>query len=274
MRLVIIILLSLSSSLILNAQDKVIVKYYDTLWKPVAKEKANFVSEFEKMDTIYKVKSYYLPSMKLFAKSTFADTSFIKGIGKMLRYYEDGKIKDSGWFYEDTKQNYSYAYTYYQNGNIEDSTYTKGDGTYAHYRFYANKKISGFTKFNTANNKIESAGYDENGKIIPKYVFEKPAQFPGGTMGWNNYLQQNLKSNTPVKKKAPVGKYAVIVTFIIDKEGRVSNVEAENDPGYGTKEEALRVIAKGPKWEPAIQYNQTVIYRHRQTITFVVSEEK
>ncbi|MEY3507070.1 MAG: hypothetical protein RIR44_302, partial [Bacteroidota bacterium] len=38
-------------------------------------------------------------------------------------------------------------------------------------------------------------------------------------------------------------------------------------------EEAVRVIKKGPSWKPAVQNGRNVIYRHRQSITFMVSEE-
>ena len=65
----------------------------------------------------------------------------------------------------------------------------------------------------------------------------------------------------------------MFVTFIVDKTGNISDVQAENDPGYGTKAEAIRVIKKGPAWIPAIQNNHKVIYRHKQGITFQVKDE-
>jgi protein TonB len=53
----------------------------------------------------------------------------------------------------------------------------------------------------------------------------------------------------------------------------ISDVAAENDPGYGTKDEAIRVIKRGPNWKPAVQNGRNVIYRHKQGITFVVQDE-
>jgi len=46
-----------------------------------------------------------------------------------------------------------------------------------------------------------------------------------------------------------------------------------NDPGYGCGAEAVRVIKKGPKWQPAIQNGRNVIYRQKQNITFEVTEQ-
>jgi hypothetical protein len=85
-------------------------------------------------------------------------------------------------------------------------------------------------------------------------------------------LERNLDINVIRKNGGPAGKYTVVVTFIVDKSGNISDITAENDPGYGTKEEAIRVIEKGPRWKPAIQNGETVIYRHRQSITFFLSE--
>ena len=104
-------------------------------------------------------------------------------------------------------------------------------------------------------------------------VVQIPAEFPGGLPAWAKYLERNLNRDLPVDNGAPPGKYTVIVSFIVDKNGGISEVQAENDPGYVTKDEAVRVIKKGPSWKPAVQNGRNVIYRHRQSITFMVSEE-
>ncbi|MCX6300527.1 MAG: hypothetical protein NTY72_15710, partial [Bacteroidetes bacterium] len=115
-----------------------------------------------------------------------------------------------------------------------------------------------------------------NGKENYEKVFtvsQVPASFPGGLSAWVKYLERNLNRDLPVKNGAVVGKYTVIVSFIVDKNGGISDVKAENDPGYGTAEEAKRMIIKGPNWVPATQNGLNVVYRHKQSITFVVSEE-
>lgn len=104
-------------------------------------------------------------------------------------------------------------------------------------------------------------------------VVQIAAEFPGGLPAWSKYLERNLNRDLPVENGAPPGKYTVVVSFIVAKDGRISDVVAENDPGYGTKAEAVRVITKGPNWKPAVQNGRNVIYRHKQSITFQVSEE-
>jgi protein TonB len=105
------------------------------------------------------------------------------------------------------------------------------------------------------------------------YTAEKPAEFPGGTGGWSNYLMNNLDRNLPNRNKAVPGKYTVKLNFIVSKNGDVENVIAENNPGYGTASEAIRVIEKGPKWIPAEQNGRKVNFLMKQVIVFNVSDK-
>lgn len=102
---------------------------------------------------------------------------------------------------------------------------------------------------------------------------EVPPQFPGGLGAWTKYLELNLNRNLLIQKGAPPGKYTVVVDFTVDKEGNLSNIKAMNDPGYGSAAEAVRVIEKGPNWVPAQQKGENVTARHKQSITWVISEE-
>jgi protein TonB len=124
----------------------------------------------------------------------------------------------------------------------------------------------------------KSTGVVEAPKVEEDYdkvftVVQIPAEFPGGLSAWSRFLERNLNRDIPVENGAPPGRYTVVVAFTVSKTGSISDVAAENDPGYGTKAEAMRVITKGPSWKPAVQNGRNVIYRHKQPITFLVSEE-
>lgn len=103
-------------------------------------------------------------------------------------------------------------------------------------------------------------------------VQEEP-KFVGGKEAWAKFLQENLNRDLPVDKGAVPGKYTVVLSFIVDTKGKVSNVEAENDPGYGTAEEAVRVMKLTPNWIPAKLNGKPVVYKNKHTITYMVSEE-
>ncbi len=66
------------------------------------------------------------------------------------------------------------------------------------------------------------------------------------------------------------GKYIVIVKFVVSKNGSISEIGCENDPGYGMCQEAVRVIKASQKWTPAIQNGRNVNAYRRQPITFFV----
>jgi TonB-dependent SusC/RagA subfamily outer membrane receptor len=105
------------------------------------------------------------------------------------------------------------------------------------------------------------------------YTVEKPAQFQGGSKGWVEYLGKNLNRDLLYKNKAVVGKYTVKLNFVVNSNGDVVNVIAENNPGYGSASEAIRVIEQGPKWIPAEQNGKKVNYLIKQTIVFEVSDK-
>jgi TonB-dependent SusC/RagA subfamily outer membrane receptor len=100
------------------------------------------------------------------------------------------------------------------------------------------------------------------------------AHFPGGSEAWVKYLERNINRNILIKNGAPPGKYKVIVSFDVDMNGELTNIRAETDPGYGTKDEAIRLIAKGPKWIPATKDGKAIATNHKQAISFVRSEPK
>ena len=114
---------------------------------------------------------------------------------------------------------------------------------------------------------VGAAGTDTS--IFQKVEIE--ASFPGGIPEWTRYLMKNLDAYVPVKNKAPLGKYMVIVRFIVAKDGSISNALAETAHGYGMEKEVLRIIKKGPRWTPASQDGRLVNAYRRQPVTFVVS---
>lgn len=111
---------------------------------------------------------------------------------------------------------------------------------------------------------------DEN-KIFDKVEIE--ASFPGGDSKWRQYLERNANGQVATDNGAPEGTYTVVVQFVVDKEGNISDVRALTNHGYGMEEEAIRVIKKGPKWNAAIQNGRQVKAYRKQPITFRVESE-
>jgi periplasmic protein TonB len=103
------------------------------------------------------------------------------------------------------------------------------------------------------------------------------SEFPGGAGAWSKYLERNLNSEVPKDNGAPAGKYTVEVSFTVDKEGNISDAEGVlangSSEAFGTIDEAIKVIKKGPKWKPGVQNGISIKSRKKQRITFLITED-
>ena len=229
------------------AQGVTITKYFDADWNKTSKDAAFFYTEMVKGDGLYKYTSYWMKSKRLNCRATYADTAFTKPVGVLLRYYENGQTQDSTYFDED--DNYKNTYHYYDNGRL-----------WVHYTYDSKSK------------REATDAYEANGKRIADFIFSKEASFQDGITDWQNFIGENIKTDVPGKKGAHIGTYQVIIDFVVGKNGRVTDVKAETNQGFGMEEEAIRVIKKSPKWNPAILMGKTVNAYRRQPVTFLVKD--
>ncbi len=118
---------------------------------------------------------------------------------------------------------------------------------------------------------VEVKKEDDENKIFDKVEIE--AKFPGGDSKWRQYLERNADGQVATDNGAPAGTYTVVVQFVVDKEGKISDVKALTNHGYGMEKEAMRVIQRGPDWIPAVQNGRQVKAYRKQPITFQVLDE-
>ncbi len=117
----------------------------------------------------------------------------------------------------------------------------------------------------------KGSGIIENKKDAePNLPFEKvevEAKFIGD---WIKFLKRNLRAEIPVENGAPAGQYRVVIQFVVDIDGAVSDIKPLTNNGYGMEEEAVRVLKKAEKWEPAFQNTKHVKAYRKQIIIFEV----
>jgi len=99
---------------------------------------------------------------------------------------------------------------------------------------------------------------------------EIESEYPGGAAAWQRYLNRNLRYPQEAIDNEIQG--AVVVQFIVDKEGNVSDVEAISGPNE-LRAEAVRVIKKSGKWTPAVQNGRQVKSCKKQPIVFRLESE-
>ncbi|HTI11428.1 MAG TPA: TonB family protein [Puia sp.] len=110
--------------------------------------------------------------------------------------------------------------------------------------------------------KKDDEDYD---KTFTKVEIE--SEYPGGTAAWQRYLNKNFRYPDEAVNNEIQG--TVVVQFIVDKEGNVSDVQAISGPtDGGLRDEAVRVIKKSGKWTPAVQNGRQVKSYKKQPIVF------
>jgi TonB family protein len=119
--------------------------------------------------------------------------------------------------------------------------------------------------FRLANVPQSQSGEEDYDKTFTKVEIE--ASFPGGDIAWLPFLSRNLQYPRDAMENGVQG--TVVVQFIVDMQGNVSNVQAISGPDQGgLREEAVRVIKKSGKWMPALQNGRQVKSYKKQPIVF------
>ena len=90
-------------------------------------------------------------------------------------------------------------------------------------------------------------------KIYNTSAVESKPEFPGGIKEFYAYVAHNYKVPNV---KGLSGK--VFVKFVIEKDGSVTDIKVIRDIGYGSGEEAIRMLSKCPKWIPGQQMGKPV----------------
>ncbi len=92
--------------------------------------------------------------------------------------------------------------------------------------------------------------------------------FPGGEAAWAKFLQKNLRYPQEAIEAGISGK--VYISFVVEKDGHLSNFTVERTPGYGLDAEAVRVLKLVPPWKPGIQNGQPVRVRYSMPFNFQI----
>lgn len=98
--------------------------------------------------------------------------------------------------------------------------------------------------------------------------------FPGGEKFWIKYLERNLNKALLIERGAPSDSYQIEVSFLIDQRGSISDIEMLYDPGYGIKEEIIRLLTKSPTWKTGVHYGRIQGCRQKKTIRFTLEEKE
>ncbi|TSD63884.1 TonB family protein [Inquilinus sp. KBS0705] len=112
--------------------------------------------------------------------------------------------------------------------------------------------------------KLGDAQQQNNSQVF--MAVEQQPTFPGGQIAFEKYIAKNIKYPTKARESKTEGR--VIITFVVEKDGSLSDFKVVRGLGNGTDEEALRVLQQSPNWKPGVQNGRLVRVQYTIPINF------
>lgn len=135
------------------------------------------------------------------------------------------------------------------------------------------KDVLGQSSKNSEEMDIRTTTSKKNEVIETKVndnVVEKP-QFPGGTAAMFEYLSKNIKYPVVAEENGVQGK--VIVSFIVECDGSISNVKVVKSVDPALDKEAMRIVRSMPHWIPGKRNGSAVRVKYTTPVTFRLSDK-
>ncbi|MDO4757728.1 MAG: energy transducer TonB [Rikenellaceae bacterium] len=149
------------------------------------------------------------------------------------------------------------------------------------------KVIADLLQVVTNDTKIETAmtfdEFDEDAEVFqeveevveeivddePFLIVETMPSFQGGDLNtFRNWVQSNVRFPQIALENGIQG--TVVLSFVIEKDGSLTNIQVLRTPDRSLSEEASRVLQKSPKWSPGKQRNQVVRVKYTLPVVFRV----
>jgi protein TonB len=138
----------------------------------------------------------------------------------------------------------------------------------------ANKTVEGDPNANELIVAPEAVAAPSKGTVVeaapePEKVFtvvEQQPEFPGGTSEMYKYLSKSIKYPSAASRANVSGR--VFMSFVVNTDGSIQDVQVLKGLGFGCDEEAMRVVKAMPKWKPGKQSGRAVRVKYNLPINF------
>lgn len=121
------------------------------------------------------------------------------------------------------------------------------------------------------NSDVKQKVVEESNEPVSFAAVEVLPKFPGGDAAFGKYLEKTLRYPTVAKENNLQGR--VTVSFVVEKNGKLTDIKVLRDIGGGTGEEAIRVLSKSPAWSPGIQNGKPVRVAYTMPINFTLGDQ-
>lgn len=111
----------------------------------------------------------------------------------------------------------------------------------------------------------------KNEKVYDFVSIEKQPEFPGGITKFYEYLGRSIKYPKAALDNNVQGK--VFLSFVVEKDGSLSDIQITRGLGSGTDEEAVRVISGSPRWNPGLAEGKAVRVKYNINVNFALNND-
>jgi protein TonB len=111
---------------------------------------------------------------------------------------------------------------------------------------------------------VDEKPKEEETKVFD--VVEQMPQFPGGPQALFEYLSKNIKYPVVAEENGIQGR--VIVTFVVERDGSITDVKVAKSVDPSLDKEAMRVVKSMPNWIPGKQNGSAVRVKYTVPVTF------
>jgi len=122
----------------------------------------------------------------------------------------------------------------------------------------------------TLNKENDLVKKQDGFKISYDTTSVKEPQFSKGIEEFYKFIGSNFKMPLEASKSKVSGK--IMMKFIVEKDGSLSEIKVEKDLGYGLGNEAIRVLKLSPKWNPASKNGEPIRVEYSLPITIQAKE--
>jgi periplasmic protein TonB len=115
---------------------------------------------------------------------------------------------------------------------------------------------------------IQTQAEEEEEEAQVFFIVEDMPEFPGGELALRTYIANAIKYPVIAQENGIQGK--VYVTFVVDRDGGISDAKIARGVDASLDKEALRVVNTLPKWKPGMQRGKPVRVSYTVPINFVL----
>ncbi|WP_225872451.1 energy transducer TonB [Pedobacter polaris] len=115
----------------------------------------------------------------------------------------------------------------------------------------------------------EATAADDN-TVYSFVSMKNPPKYPGGIAAFYKFLGQNIKYPADATAKNVQGP--VFTSFIVEKDGSITDIKVDRKLGNGLDEEAIRVLKLAKKWIPGMQDGKPVRVKYSLPIKFTLAK--